>query len=133
MATPHFKHSLKYLQKDIRLGAFVIRHGPITSRREHSPDAFRALAEEIVYQQLSGKAAATILKRFIALWPKQTFPTPADVRKIKTEKLRAAGLSGQKASYLKDLAEKFLDGMINPKLFPAMSDEEIIAHVVRVK
>jgi DNA-3-methyladenine glycosylase II len=139
-----FAPSLKYLKKDIHLGAFVIKHGPITSRREHATDAFQSLAEAIIYQQLSGKAAATILKRFIALWPKKKpaspktssrggFPTPEDVLKIKIPKLRAAGLSGQKASYLKDLAAKFRDGTINPKLFPKMTDEEIVEHVVRVK
>ena len=53
--------------------------------------------------------------------------------KIKTEKLRSAGLSGQKSAYLKDLAEKFKDGTIDPKLFPKMSDAEIIEHVMAVK
>ena len=131
--TDLFAPSLKYLKKDIHLGAFVIKHGPITSRREHATDAFQSLAEAIIYQQLSGKAAATILKRFIALWPRKKFPTPEDVLKIKIPKLRLAGLSGQKASYLKDLAAKFKDGTINPKLFAKMTDAEILEHVVRVK
>ncbi len=133
--------SIKYLSKDKHLGAFVKKHGPITFRREHSMDAFQSLAEAIVYQQLSGKAAATILKRFVDLFnptsPRlrraRNFPTPENVLEIKTEKLRAAGLSGQKASYLKDLAAKFKDGTINPLLFHAMSDTEIIEHVVAVK
>lgn len=125
--------SKKYLSKDKHLGPFIKKHGPITFRRPHAKDAFQSLAEAIIYQQLSGKAAATILARFVALFPKKKFPAPADVLKIKTEKLRAAGLSGQKASYLKDLAEKFADGTIDPKRFHAMSDQEIIEHVVAVK
>jgi DNA-3-methyladenine glycosylase II len=133
MAAPHFEESLKFLKKDIRLGAFVIKHGPITHRRRHSGHAFQSLAEAIIYQQLSGKAADTILKRFVALFPGKKFPTPEDVLNIETEKLREAGLSGQKASYLKDLAAKFKDGTINPKLFKRMDDEEITAHVVAVK
>ncbi len=133
MTTLHFQESLKFLKKDVRLGAFVIKHGPIVHRRRHAGYAFQSLAEAIIYQQLSGKAADTILKRFVALFPDKKFPTPDDVLKIKTEKLRAAGLSGQKASYIKDLASKFEDGTINPKLFKKMSDEEIIAHVVAVK
>ncbi len=133
MAAPHFDESLKFLKKDVRLGAFVIKHGPIVHRRKHAGHAFQSLAEAIIYQQLSGKAAATILKRFVALFPGKKFPTPQDVLKIKTEKLRAAGLSGQKASYLKDLAAKFKDGTIDPKLFNKMSDEEIIEHVAAVK
>jgi len=132
-AKGHFEESLKFLKKDIHLGSFVIKHGPITHRRKHAGHAFQSLAEAIVYQQLSGKAADTILKRFIALFPKTKFPTPEQVLKIKVEKLRGAGLSGQKTSYLKDLALKFKDGTINPKLFAKMSDAEITEHVVAVK
>jgi len=133
------KKSIKHLSRDKHLGAFIKRHGPITHRRPHAGGAFQSLAEAIVYQQLSGKAAGTILKRFVALFNPSTslrarnFPTPENVLEIKTEKLRSAGLSGQKAAYLKDLAAKFTDGTINPELFPKMSDAEIIEHVVRVK
>ena len=127
------KKSIKYLSRDKHLGAFIKRHGPITHRRPHAGSAFQSLAEAIVYQQLSGKAAGTILKRFVALFPNTAFPSPEQVLKIKTEKLRSAGLSGQKAAYLKDLAAKFKDGTINPKIFSKMSDAEIIEHVVAVK
>jgi len=139
---PH-EASRKHLLKDAHLGSFIKSHGPITHRRQHAMNAFQSLAEAIVYQQLSGKAAATILKRFVDLFadnptsPKaskgKTFPSPEQVLKIKVEKLRAVGLSGQKASYLKDLALKFKDGTINPKLFPTMTDAEILAHVTAVK
>jgi len=127
------KKSIKHLSRDKHLGAFIKRYGPIKHRRPHKGGAFQSLAEAIIYQQLSGKAAGTILKRFVALFPGKKFPTPKDVLKIKAGKLRSAGLSGQKAAYIKDLAEKFKDGTINPKLFPNMSDAEIIEHVVRVK
>ena len=127
------KASIQFLKRDKYLGAFIKRHGPITHRRPHRGGAFQSLAEAIVYQQLSGKAAGTILKRFVALFPKTTFPSPEQVLKIKTEKLRSAGLSGQKASYVKDLAAKFKDGTINPKIFSKMSDAEIIEHVMAVK
>src|SRR3990167_3708306 len=133
------KASIQFLKRDKYLGAFIKRHGPITHRRPHAGGAFQSLAEAIVYHQLSGKAAGTILKRFIDLFNPSTslrarnFPTPENVLEIKTEKLRSAGLSGQKATYLKDLAAKFTDGTINPELFPKMSDAEIIEHVVRVK
>ena len=127
------KASIQFLKRDKHLGAFIKRHGPIEHRREHAMGAFQSLCESIIFQQLSGKAAGTILARFVALFPKKKFPTPEDVLKIKTEKLRSAGLSGQKASYLKDLAAKFKDGTINPKIFSKMSDAEIIEHVVAVK
>lgn len=131
-ADPHAR-SIKHLSKDKHLGKFIRSYGPLKFRREHALGAFQSLAESIIFQQLSGKAAGTILARFVALWPNKNFPTPDDVLKIKTEKLRAAGLSGQKAAYLKDLAAKFKDGTIQPNLFPAMSDAEIIEHVVAVK
>jgi DNA-3-methyladenine glycosylase II len=63
----------------------------------------------------------------------RSFPTPEKVLKIKVEKLRGAGLSGQKASYLKDLALKFKDGTIEPTRFHLMSDAEIVEHVIQVK
>ena len=133
----HFDASVTHLKKDKRLGAFIKRHGNLEHRRQHSRHVFQSLAEAIIYQQLSGKAAGTILKRFITLFPDSPpaggFPTPEDVLKIKIEKLRSAGLSGQKANYLKDLALKSTDGTIEPKKFLRMSDEEIIAHVTAVK
>ena len=133
MAVSHYKDSLPVLLKDKHLGGFIKDFGPLWFRRKHTRESFQALSESIIYQQLSGKAADTILKRFKALWPDKKFPAPRDVLKVKTEKLRMVGLSGQKASYLKDLADKFEDGTIQPALFKKMSDQEIIEHVVRVK
>lgn len=125
--------SIKHLSKDKHLGAFIRSYGPLKFRREHTLEPFQALSESIIYQQISGSAAASILKKFVALWPAKEFPTPTDVLKIKAEKMRTAGVSPQKAAYLKDLAQKFKDGTINPALFPTMSDAEIIEHVVAVK
>ncbi len=128
--------SIKHLSKDKHLGAFIKRHGPIQHRRSHEGGAFQSLAQSIIYQQLSGKAAGTILARFVALYNakgKTKFPTPEQVLKTPMPKLRSVGLSGQKASYLKDLAAKFKDGTVNPKNFSRMSDAEIIEHVTAVK
>lgn len=125
--------SIKYLSRDEHLGAFIRRHGPIEHRREHSRDAFQSLAEAIVYQQLSGKAAGTICARFVALFPNKKFPTPEDVLKIKVGEMRTVGLSQQKSSYLKDLALKFTDGTIDPKKFKSMTNEEIIEYVTAIK
>ena len=124
--------SHRFLSKDKHLGPFIKKHGPVKHRRTHAPDVFRSLAEAIIYQQLSGKAADTICKRFVALFPGE-FPAPSDVLKIKMAKLRFAGLSGQKGAYLKDLALKCKDGTIDPKQFAKMSDQDIIAHVTAVK
>jgi len=132
MKDPH-EVSREHLLKDAHLGAFIKSHGPLEHRRPHNGGAFQSLAEAIIYQQLSGKAADTINGRFKNLWPKKKFPTPEDVLKVKTEKLRNVGLSGQKSAYLKDLAAKFKDGTIDERKFKHMSDEEIIVHVTAVK
>jgi DNA-3-methyladenine glycosylase II len=112
-----------------------------------SKNAFASLMRSVIYQQLSGKAAASIERKFFALFDpavlKKTsvrgtviatkFPKPEAVLKLTDAQFRSAGVSGQKAKYLRDLAAKFLDGTIIPKKFPKMSDDEIIEHLTRVK
>ena len=100
---------------------------------EPSKNPFASLVRSIIFQQLSGKAASSILKKFIKLWSRKKFPTPSDVLVLTDEQFRSAGVSSQKANYLRDLAQKFLDKTIDPTRFPAMKDEEIIEHVVQVK
>ena len=73
---------------------------------------FDALAESIAYQQLNGKAAATIWGRVRALYPKTKWLDPAKVLATPDEKLRAAGLSRSKTAAIKDLAAKTLDGTV---------------------
>jgi len=92
-------------------------------------DAFTALAGAIVGQQLSTKAAETIWRRFAALGP----VTPQAVLGLDIEELRAAGLSGAKTRYVRDLAEHFATGELDPVRLDALSDEEVIAEVTRVK
>ena len=95
---------------------------------------FDALAESIAYQQLSGKAAATIWGRVRALYPKKKYLDPKRVLKTPDEKLRAAGLSRSKTAALKDLAAKTLDGTVpTARQLARMSDEEIIARLTTVR
>ncbi len=96
---------------------------------------FGSLVSSIIYQQLSGKAAGTIQKRFLGLFKKlkNGYPTPEDVLKLSDEQFRSVGVSSQKTGYLRDLAQKFIDGTIEPKKFPKMSDVEIKEHLIRVK
>src|SRR5438874_6791069 len=74
---------------------------------------FDALAESIAYQQLSGKAAATIWKRVRAIFPKRKFLDPKLVLETPDEKFRAAGLSRSKVAALKDLASKTIEGCVH--------------------
>ena len=71
---------------------------------------FEALVQAVVYQQLNGTAAATILGRVKALYPGRRFPTPEDLLGTTDEQLRAAGLSRNKTAALKDIAAKTLAG-----------------------
>jgi 3-methyladenine DNA glycosylase/8-oxoguanine DNA glycosylase len=95
---------------------------------------FDALAESIAYQQLSGKAAATIWKRVRALFPKRKFLDPKLVLKTPDEKFRAAGLSRSKVAALKDLAAKTLDRTVpTARQLAKMTDEEIIERLIQVR
>lgn len=123
--------ALTQLRKDPHLGPLV-RKG---SKPEFKParNVYQALVRSIVYQQLSGKAAGTILKRFLGLFDGIGHPTPEMVLSMSVSRMRSAGLSGQKTEYIKDLSKKFLDGTIEPKKFKSMKDEEIREHLIAVK
>ncbi len=125
--------SLKALKKDPAMAALIKRYGPPDLSKYHgSVTVFASLLRSIVYQQISGKAAASIYARLLALFPHEK-PTPELLLKIRAPKLRACGLSIGKVAYARDLAKKYLDGTIVEKDFPTMSSEEIIDHLVQVK
>lgn len=95
-------------------------------------DPFGSLARSIISQQISTSAARSILARFVKLYPRSN-PTPKKTLTLTPATLKSVGLSNQKVTYMKDLAAKFLDRTVNPKNFHAMSDDEIIDHLVQVK
>lgn len=124
------RKAVAHLKKcDPVLRAIIERVGPC--RMEFGPAEFSSLAEAIVYQQLNGKAAVTIFKRFIALAGEPL--TPEGILKLSDELLRNAGLSKQKSSYLKDLATKTAAGILDFSRLPALSDDEVIEHLTQVK
>src|ERR1700724_4474086 len=95
---------------------------------------FDALAESIAYQQLSGKAAATIWGRVRALYPKRKYLDPKLVLATPDRKLRAAGLSRSKVAAVKDLAAKTIDGTVpSARSLAKMTDEEIIERLITVR
>ena len=98
---------------------------------QFSPPEFHSLAEAIVYQQLNGKAAETIFNRFAALAGDPLMPE--GILKLSAEQMRGAGLSKQKAAYLKDLAAKTSTGLLNFARLEKLPDEEVIAHLTEVK
>ncbi|KND48754.1 MAG: DNA-3-methyladenine glycosylase II [Parcubacteria bacterium C7867-005] len=93
---------------------------------------FLSLATSIIYQQISTKAGDTIHKRFLLLFKNKKI-TPKNFFSLKKINISKAGLSKQKLSYITDLANKFLDETIDPKLFSIMLDMEIKDHLIRVK
>jgi 3-methyladenine DNA glycosylase/8-oxoguanine DNA glycosylase len=110
-----------------RVGEFTLRPAPTQS-------LFTALLRSIVYQQLTGKAAATILGRVNGLFTPRRSPTPRDLLLMTSERLREAGLSAAKTAALRDLAERTLDGTI-PSMarIRRMDDEEIIERLTMVR
>src|ERR671914_451098 len=121
-------------EADPRLGELMERAGPFTMRPVPTQSLFAALARSIVYQQLSGKAAGTILARTIKLFAPRRFPTPRDLLDAPTERLRGAGLSAAKTAALKDLAARTLDGTV-PSLaqIRRMDDESVIERLTEVR
>lgn len=98
-----------------------------------SKNYFESLADAIISQQLSGKAANTIIKRFKTLFPQGKFPLPAQVLAKSNEELRSVGVSGSKASYIKNLATAFEEGSLDFRQVNKKTDEEIIEMLVKVK
>lgn len=95
---------------------------------------FDALAESIAYQQLSGKAAATIWRRVREIFGTPKFLDPQKIVDTPDGSFRAAGLSRNKTLALKDLAQKALDGVVpTARALKKMSDEEIIDRLITVR
>jgi len=123
---------------DPKLRKLIERAGAFTLRLPAQQSPFEALAESIIYQQLHGKAAATIHARFVASFEPicglGNHPAPEHLLDCPNDQLRAAGLSHNKALALRDLAAKTLDGTV-PTLarIKRMGDEEIIEHLTQVR
>lgn len=115
------------------LAAFIDDFGSrrLPIRREGT--LFQALCRAIAYQQLSGKAAATIHGRFVELFPDSS-PNPDAVLQMGPSRLRSVGLSQAKSLAMMDLARHVADGLLpGPRQMGRMSDEEIIESLVRVR
>ena len=94
---------------------------------------YAALVESIISQQLSVKAAATIFKRFLNLFPGDTFPTPDQILEKDITALRAVGLSRQKSSYIQDLAVKVIKKTVRFDHLDGLSNEAIIKELTQIK
>jgi methylated-DNA-[protein]-cysteine S-methyltransferase len=128
--------AVKHLRaSDPVLGRLIDTVGPFNLALKNTPSIFAALAEAIIYQQLNGRAAATIYGRVCALFPRANAgPTAAQILRVTDEKLRGAGVSRPKLLALRDLARKAAGGEI-PSLaeIHGMEDEAIIERLTAVR
>src|SRR5213076_3315669 len=119
---------------DPRLAALIAQSLRYDIKPALSIRPFDALAESIAYQQLSGKAAATIFGRVRGLYPKTKWLDPAKILATPDDALRSAGLSRAKTAAIKDLAAKTIDGTVpSGRALLRMNDDEIIARLTQVR
>ncbi len=130
---PSFRPAIAHLKRvDPVLGDLIARVGPCRMEQRRTGTHYDALVRAIVYQQLSGKAAGTIHRRFCELYPSRR---PRAERVLATDEtaLRGAGLSRQKIGYLRDLSARVADGSLPLAHLGRLADDAIIEHLVQVK
>lgn len=118
---------------DRKLGQWMRRIGPLEHNFSAPFDPFAALARSILYQQLSGKAAATITGRVEMLMPRKRLAA-AGIQALDDDALRGAGVSRQKVAALRDLAAKTEAGIVpTTRQLASMDNDAIIAHLTQVR
>jgi len=121
----------KHLKKDPRLKPLLSKY--TIEARGVSEDLFRDLLESIIGQQLSVKAAGTIINRFISLFPNSENIKPQEIMTIDEVLLRSVGISRQKISYLRSLSEFIVADRIILDTLKDMPDEQVMSHLTTVK
>ncbi|HKU19035.1 MAG TPA: DNA-3-methyladenine glycosylase [Candidatus Saccharimonadales bacterium] len=127
-----YQQAAEYLAAhDAVLAPLVARFGLCTIRPHRN--YYQELVQSIISQQLSVKAAATIERRFCALFASDTFPSPEAILHKSIDELRAAGLSRGKATYVRDLAQHVVDGRVQFNHLDKLSNEAVIRELTAVK
>jgi DNA-3-methyladenine glycosylase II len=132
MPPRHAKAIAHLTSVDPVLGRWIAAAGPCSLSRERRGTHFAAVARSIIYQQLSGKAAATIHGRFEGLYGGRT-PEPHELVKTPDTRLRGVGLSGRKAEYLKGLASDVLTGRVPMHALDDLDDHAVIEALTTVR
>ncbi len=125
-----YKEATKFLKKDPKLAKIIKQVGDYNVKI--TKNRYQSLVEAIIAQQLSGSAAESILKKFKKLY-KSKFPKPIEVIKTSDSKLRSAGLSKMKVSYIKDLSKKIERNQLNMREISTKSNERIVEQLTNVK
>ena len=121
----------KLSSKDIRLKTFLQKFSvPVLPIEKNY---FWSLCRSVIYQQISGKAAKKISDRYLSLFDQDVKMTPADVLEIDIEKIYKVGISRQKSSYIKNIADAFSNNIINEKKISELDDQEIIKQLTSIK
>jgi DNA-3-methyladenine glycosylase II len=130
----HVKAHEHLTRTDKRMARVITKTGAFRFQLDQCDSVYESLLEAIVYQSISGKAAATIYARVKALGSNGLCPTPAEILALPDQRLREAGLSGAKTAAMKDLAQKTIEGVV-PTLEAAglLSDEELVERLVSVR
>jgi 3-methyladenine DNA glycosylase/8-oxoguanine DNA glycosylase len=129
---PTLRRAVSHLRRaDPVLDGIIGTVGPCRLRREPGGGPFAALVEAILYQQITGKAAATIHGRLREAVGRR-HPRPPDIVALSDEQLRSVGLSRQKTGYLRDLAEKAADGLPLSRL-RGLADDDVVVALTGVK
>jgi DNA-3-methyladenine glycosylase II len=119
---------------DPAMGRLIRQVGPFTLAPNSRRSPFESLARAIAYQQLHARAAESILRRFIALFPGRRFPKPEELLAMKSQAIRKAGLSRSKIAALQDLAAKTLDGTVpTNRVIRSLDDEAIVERLIAVR
>lgn len=121
--------AVKFLKKDPKLAKIIYQVGKYEISLVKNP--YRSLIDAIITQQLSGAAADSISKKFQKLY--HGYPKPIDVINTSDSKLRSAGLSKMKVTYIKNLSEKIQSKELRINSLKDKLDEEIISHLTQVK
>lgn len=127
-------HAVAHLRRvDASLAVAIDQVGPLQMHRRYPADPFLALLRAIVYQQLSGKAAASIYARVMALLPDGD-NVPAALLALPDAQLRGAGLSRAKTAAARDLAARTLEGVVPGHAeLAGLDDEAIVARLTRIR
>jgi DNA-3-methyladenine glycosylase II len=132
MTTTDYSKARRLLsRRDPVIGDLIRRHGPCGLADAQHEDAFTALTHSIISQQLSTRAAATIARRFDALFG--GVPTPGALALVDDAQLRAVGLSSQKIRYMRDLCSRVRDGSLTLEKVNELPDEDVIQSLTQIK
>src|SRR6266581_6993690 len=122
----------RHLARDPVMRRLIRRHGPYRLE-PHGRSPYETLVRAIAHQQLNGRAAETILGRFVALFPEGRFPAPAAVLAARAATLRRAGFARAKVRAIKDIARHAVKGVVpTRRACRRLGDEALVEQLTRI-